>query len=303
MRERILRANLWIGLAGLAGASALIALGTPFMKAWYYNFAWWFFILGLDGLNVRRTGRSPLRSSGRDFGTAAFLSVPFWLVFELANVRLRNWSYHGLPTSLVERWLGYFIAYATVIPAFQELGHFYENLFGKEERRYLPLKLGSSGRSFLLALGVLAIALPLLWPKLFFPLVWVGFVFLLEPLNERRGAPSFLRDLESGRWARLWSWMAAGLTAGILWEFWNWWARARWEYHIPYLNFGRIFQMPVCGYGGFIPFGLEVFAFSAFLFALRDRLRRRKGALVAAAAGLLAFDFISFRLIDIFSVR
>ena len=60
--------------------------------------------------------------------------------------------------------------------------------------------------------------------------------------------------------------------------------------------------MPVFGFGGFIPFALEIFGMTAFLFARRDLLRRRKGALILAVVVLLAFDFAGFRLIDLFSV-
>ena len=303
MRDKVLRANVWLGLAGLAGASVLLAAGWPFMKTWFYSFAWWSFVLFLDGVNLRATGTSPLASSGRDFWAAAFLSIPVWLVFEMANLRLRNWSYHGLPSSTVERWLGYAVAYATVIPALLELGHFFGHAFERNRSEGRRVRVGPGGRRVLAVLGVASLVLPLVWPRVFFPLIWLGFLFLLEPANERGGGPSFLRDLGQGRWGRLTGWMAAGLAAGILWEFWNWWAGAHWRYHIPYLNFGRIFQMPVFGYGGFVPFALEVFALSSFLFLLRKRLRRRRGAVAAAAAALLAFDLLAFRLIVLFSVR
>jgi hypothetical protein len=302
MRKRVLRANLWVGIAGLAGSSALLAIGVPFVQTWYYSLAWWFFILAMDGWNFRRTGASPLAASGRDFAAAAFLSVPVWLLFEFANLRLKNWSYHGLPLSVVERWAGYFVAFASVVPALSELGHFFERVFEGKPVARLRVRLGCGARIAGPIAGAFSIVLALVWPRLFFPLVWVGIIFLLDPLNVRLGTPSFARDLEEGRGARLWGWMAAGLAAGILWEFWNWWAGAHWQYHIPYLNFGRIFQMPIFGYGGFIPFALEVFALRSFLFALRRRIGRRRAMIALAVLALLAFDLIGFALIDRFSV-
>jgi len=303
MRTQILRANVWLGAAGLAGAAALLAAGVPFMRTWFYSFAWWSFIFFMDGVNYRTDGSSPLSVSGRDFAAAVFLSVPVWLVFELANLRLRNWSYHGLPSGTAERWLGYFVAYATVVPTMRELGHFFSRRFEGTLGRRTGVRIGPGGRRALVFLGAAALVLPLVWPRLFFPLVWLGFVLLLEPVNSGLGAPSLLGDLAAGRRSRLAGWMAAGLGAGVLWEFWNWWAGAHWQYQIPYLNFGRIFQMPVFGYAGFVPFALEVFVLTSFLFAARDRLRRRRGAVLAAAVALLAFDLIAFRLIDLHSVR
>ena len=49
-------------------------------------------------------------------GTYA-LSVPFWLVFELANFRLKDWAYEGLPSGGPLRWAGYVLAFGTVLPA------------------------------------------------------------------------------------------------------------------------------------------------------------------------------------------
>jgi len=298
MKNRILYLNLYLGLIGFAAASILLALDLPFMKAWFYCFAWWSFLLIVDSLNVRRRGTSPLAESASRFFFAGFLSVPVWLVFELFNLRLKNWSYHGLPGSLPERWLGYFIAFATVIPAVWELALFFQGFLkdSKKVRFRFPVGPFLLRASFML--GVVFLALSLAWPRLFFPLVWLGFVFFLEPVNYLRHAPSFFKDLENSRGRQLASWALAGLAAGLVWELLNYWAGSHWEYFIPYLNFGKVFQMPVFGYGGFITFGLEVFAAFALLVSIDQGLRRKRLWRALFWAGLLAFDVFCFYLID-----
>jgi len=92
------------------------------------------------------------------------------------------------------------------------------------------------------------------------PLVWVGWALLLEPLNYRRGWPSWLADIGRGDASRLLALLASGAVCGALWEFWNYWAAARWTYTVPYLGGIRIFEMPMLGYLGFLPFALEVYA-------------------------------------------
>ena len=82
----------------------------------------------------------------------------------------------------------------------------------------------------------------------------------------------------------------------------NWFAGSHWEYHIPYLNFGRIFQMPVFGFGGFIVFALEVFALDSFLRGVYLRLKSRPALRFAFWAVLAAFSLAVFALIDRFSV-
>lgn len=51
--------------------------------------------------------------------------------------------------------------------------------------------------------------------------VWLGFIFLLDPINAAAGAESIRGDLREGRRARLINLLAAGLICGFVWEFWN----------------------------------------------------------------------------------
>ncbi len=303
MKTRFFRLNLPLGLFLFAASAALLAAGRPFMKAWFYSFAWWSVILALDGLNYWRRGVSLLSGRVADFLFTAFLSIPVWLIFELFNLRLKNWSYHDSTLGLPVRWAGYAIAFATVIPALKELAALFQGASGGARKKSffrLPISRGflrlseGTGACFLL--------LALVRPRLFFPLVWLGFIFLMEPLNYRRGRPSFLRDLETGEVGRIRSWMLAGATAGILWELFNFWAGAHWEYHLPYFDFGRIFQMPVLGYGGFIPFALEIFALDVFLGSVYRSIKAKAVLRTAFLAALIVFDLVCFHLIDRLSV-
>jgi len=291
----------FVGVSAFAASAALLAAGLPFMKTWFYSFAWWSILLTLDGVNARRTGASFFFDAAPDFLFSAFLSVPVWLVFELFNLRLKNWSYHGLPESAPVRWAGYFIAFATVVPALTVLSTLIGSLIKAKPPRKGPA-LSPRLLRLSIAFGGACLAAALVWPRLFFPLVWLGFIFLLEPLNYRRRRPSFFRDLEAGDVRRILAWMAAGLAAGVIWELLNFWAGAHWEYHIPYLNFGRIFQMPVFGFGGFPPFALEVFVIVALVRGLYRRLERRPAFRAAFWAALVAFDLVCFYLIDTMTV-
>jgi hypothetical protein len=59
------------------------------------------------------------------------------------------------------------------------------------------------------------------------------------------------------------------LTCGIFWEWWNFYSYPKWYYTIPYLDFYRIYEMPVAGYLGYIPFGFELYS----LYILLTRTR------------------------------
>ncbi len=303
MKERILRGNLYLGSAILVGATILLALGWSFMQTWFYMFAWWPFILIVDSLNFRKSGISPLFESTGKFTYMLFVSVGVWLSFELFNLRLQNWSYHGIPIQTWQRWLGYFVAFASVIPAIIELSVFFQNALQIKKFSLFQLKNTHSFRKFCIFLGIVCGLLPLIWPRIFFPLVWLCFFFLLEPLNHRLGNDCFLKDLEDKDWSRFWSWVLAGLTAGILWEFFNFWAGSHWEYSLPYLNFGRIFQMPVFGYFGFIPFALEVFVlYTVFVYVYEKYLSSRVHRQVYWLCSALVIYMFVFYLIDKYSL-
>jgi hypothetical protein len=52
----------------------------------------------------------------------------------------------------------------------------------------------------------------------------------------------------------------AGLICGFFWELWNWGSLPKWLYDVPFANRPTLFEMPLLGYGGYLPFALEVYA-------------------------------------------
>jgi hypothetical protein len=298
----IFRWNLLLGLGIFFLACILLFYDVPFMRTWFYIFAWWPLIFVLDSVNFRMRGSSPLSRSPRNFMFTAFISIPVWLVFELFNLRIQNWNYHSLPAQIPLRWLGYGLAFASVIPALLELSTLFKTLLREKRIPFVPLKTTATTLNGLILLGILLLALCLMFPLLFFPFVWLGFIFLLEPVNFRLGLDSLLADAKEKNANRILSWLLAGFSAGILWEALNYWAGSHWEYTIPYLNFSRIFQMPVFGYGGFLPFAIEVFAMYTILDFLRSRMRANRPLIAVTVVLILAFNALSFYLIDTYSL-
>jgi hypothetical protein len=50
------------------------------------------------------------------------------------------------------------------------------------------------------------------------------------------------------------------LICGFFWELWNYYSYPKWIYHTPGAEFLRIFEMPLLGYGGYLPFAWELYA-------------------------------------------
>lgn len=261
-RGRALPAHGWLGLAALVAAEALMFRGVEPVATYFTPIAWTAYILLADGAVFAVRGSSRLRTEPGEFALTAVLSVPLWLVFEAYNLRLENWAYAGLPEDLLARWFGYGWSFATITPAIFITADLVESFgwFAKPARRaeFSATVLGN-----LVTAGALMLLLPLLLPKgvgaYLFALVWLGFVFLLDPVNFRLGLPSLIGDLATGRRSRLYSLLIAGWVCGWLWEFWNYWAAAKWLYIFPMFQQWKIFEMPAPGYLGFSPFALECF--------------------------------------------
>ena len=91
-------------------------------------------------------------------------------------------------------------------------------------------------------------------------------------------APSLIGDWRAGRYGRTAALLAGGLTCGFLWEFWNYWAVAKWTYNLPFLaglEPYKLFEMPLPGFSGFPPFALECWAVFQTIVLLGNRLGLR----------------------------
>lgn len=269
----------YAGLAALLAGELLLFRRVEPVTTHFTPIAWTVYILVVDAAVFALRGRSRLRSSPRQLVSQALWSVPLWMIFEGYNFHLENWMYVGVPESYLTSTLGGLWAFATIVPAIFEsadllaaLGYF-DNATARGWRFYFR------GRRVLMAVGAMFLLAPLVlptrWAAYLFALVWLGFVFLLEPINYARGHDALLRDLEANRGQRLYSLLFAGLLCGLLWEFWNYWAGARWVYVFPMFQSLKVFEMPLPGYLGFPPFALECFALYHFAAGEFRRLGRR----------------------------
>jgi len=229
-----------------------------------------------------------------------FWSVSLWLVFEAYNLVLQNWRYVGVEARWAWRWPGYALAFATVLPGLMLTSEVLLAL-GFWQRRGVPRELGR-WQPWSLYMGVAYLVLPLVAPNYAFPLIWLGFIFLLEPFCELFGGESLVRQWAAGERQRHLCLLTAGLLCGLWWEVWNYPAGGKWIYTLPVFNFGRIFEMPVLGYLGFPPFAVECAVMYSFLKILENRFlttpRRRRWAMVVH----LAFWLAMFKAMDTWTV-
>lgn len=267
--------NAWaiVGLIVMvASETATLARIEPFYS-WNTPIAWTGFIVFADSLVYHARGRSWIRSSPSEFAFLALASIPLWLIFEFYNLYIDNWYYVGLPESRTLRLFGYAWSFATIWPAIFEGADLVDVAGARGDR------IRTSGTSptwwmsrspaaprLAVGVGIAMLAWPLLWPSRYLAApVWLGFIFLLAPINARLGTETLLVH---GRLDRVKNLALSGLLCGFLWEFWNYWSGAKWHYTVPIMENLKIFEMPVPGYLGFPAFALECFTMYVFARAL-----------------------------------
>jgi hypothetical protein len=297
----------WAGLILLAVAEYCLSLKVEPFYSWFYCFAWWSYILLADNLLLIACGRSLLTSRRSELPSMLPLSVFVWLLFEACNLVTRNWSYVGVPANLWIRWSGYAAAFTSVLPGIfitSDLAEFL--IFGKAEssaseaERLLVPPPGRPSAALILT-GALMCGAPFIWPRYFYPAVWIGPIFVLDPLLERFHVRSLSISISSGRRRRIWSLLIGGSLCGIMWEFWNFGAGSKWVYSVPFLGSWKVFEMPALGFLGFPPFALECWILYHLLQAVRRRLASPALA-TAFWACLCGFSAAVFRAMDSHSV-
>jgi len=265
-----MRAHGWIGLGLVLAAEAALLSGQPLVARWFTPLVWTGYVLLVDALAARLTGRSYLTTDRVEGVLVGLASVGCWWLFEWYNApRFWRggadaaglwWRYQGLEPNLFLRRLGYDWSFATIFPAlFLTATVLRARVFRRVRVR--PWRPPRATLRALVVVGAVAAVLPLVVVSAWLvPLVWAAFTLLLEPLNARAGRPSWLADLGRGDASRLAALLAAGVVCGALWEFWNYWAATKWTYSVPYLGHVKVLEMPVLGYLGFPAFALECFA-------------------------------------------
>ena len=264
----------YIGIVIIVLAEVALFSGNKFVGGWFTPIVWTGYVLLVDALVFKVYGRSLLITDRLEFLIIAVVSIAAWWLFEFYNAPRfwRSdlelwWHYHNLTPNPFLRRFGYDWAFATIFPAMFLTAQLLAATVFKNLRRPGRSAPGSVRTILyvLIFIGAVLAVIPLIIISTWFaPVVWLGFIFLLDPINYLRRWPSIIGDLQQGSYRRLFALLAAGGICGVLWEFWNYWALSRWTYTVPYFGDVKIFEMPILGYLGFPPFAVECWVMYIF---------------------------------------
>ncbi len=252
----------WLGIALTVTFWMLNWLLSGPRTHWGFFPLWLGYCLTVDALVFSRKGSSLLTRNPVGYVKLFLVSIPAWWLFELLNKRTQNWHYIGgeFLTDLEYAVLAS-LSFSTVIPA----------VFGTAElvstfNRIKRIKRGPAVKPIPITLlvffiaGWLMLTLLLAYPTYFFPFLWLSVYFILEPLNVFLKNRSLFEYTSGGDWRPVLSLWLGCLICGFFWEMWNFFSYPKWIYDVPFVNFLNIFEMPLLGYGGYLPFPLELFA-------------------------------------------
>lgn len=222
---------------------------------------WLSYILLLNALTYRRTRRCLLTERPRFFLLLFPLSALFWWYFEFLNRFVQNWYYVGIETfSPVEYVLHATLAFSTVLPAVISTTDWLRSCTTLGAARCSITTETAPPRWVAVALMVAA-CLGLggigVWPDVLFPLLWVAPLVLVVALQVLFGERTIFAQAARGDWRVVSLPALAALICGLFWELWNYFSYAKWIYSIPLVHRFEIFEMPLLGYAGYLPFGLE----------------------------------------------
>ncbi len=244
---------------------------------WGFFPLWLGYCITVDAWTYRRLGTSLwTRSRGQYLGLF-LVSAPTWWIFELINARTGNWIYEGRAEFTdLEYFFWASLSFSTVIPAVFGTAEWVSSLGWVQKFPAMgSIAIGRGAHLGITATGIAMLVCLLVWPLYFFPLVWLSVFFIVDPINDALGHRSILRSIAEGDWRPVVSLGLGCLICGFFWEMWNYLSYPKWTYQIPFLDYFHLFEMPILGYGGYVPFSLELFALyhlvMGWLFPIQSR--------------------------------
>jgi len=279
----------WFGWAGLAlGAAGWVLAWSRF--PWFavfqphtYLLVWAAYILVMNALCVKRSGRCLMTSHPGAYAALLPVSSAFWWFFEYLNRYVWNWYYRGVGHMNAAEYVFFATcSFATVLPAVTATAEWLKSFRPFEDERLCGLArfdvhrpASLAGLALVAAVGLTGIVFV---PHLTFPLLWISPMAVFFVVQMLMGEATVIDDLRIGDWRLAVRFALAALICGGFWEMWNFYSYAKWVYAVPYVHAFQIFEMPVVGFAGYLPFGLECAAVAAWILpALAGVSRSRAG--------------------------
>ncbi|HNX34388.1 MAG TPA: hypothetical protein PKM57_07165 [Kiritimatiellia bacterium] len=235
-----------------------------------YLLVWAAYILVMNALCVKRSGRCLMTAYPGPYAALLPASAAFWWFFEYLNRYVWNWYYQGVDHMNAAEYVFFAtFSFATVLPAVTATAEWLNTFRPFSDERLCGLArfdvrrpASVAGLALIASVGLTGIVF---CPEFTFPLLWISPLAVFLAVQILRGEATVVDDLRTGDWRRVVRFALAALICGGFWEMWNLHSYAKWVYAVPYVQAFQIFEMPVAGFAGYLPFGLECAAVAAWI--------------------------------------
>lgn len=222
---------------------------------------WLGYIGVVNAWTFRRSGRCLWHDRPLHFTLLFPVSALFWWYFEYLNRFVQNWHYLGVEDYTSGEYILYStLAFSTVLPAVMSTAALLRTFPVFERPRYGPVMDLSRPRvvaGVVLALSALGLTAIGIWPDYLFPLLWGAPLLIIVALQTLSNTRNYFAPLAAGDWRVVVIPACAALACGMCWEMWNYYSWPKWSYSVPMVQRFELFEMPLLGYAGYLPFGLE----------------------------------------------
>ena len=234
----------------------------------------WGFSLIIDGIVYRRTGGdSIVQNMPRTLIAIGVSSISGWLVFEYLNFFVSdNWYYPEANLMGTSKFYVYALIGSTgLMPMAFEMYTLLNTFKGLKKRySYGPqIVLSRKLQYVILVLTILITFAISFYPDELFFIIWLGPLIIFALLLDILGMwTPFKPIVEKGDWTPLALISLAQFIMGFLCEASNYFSAYHnplqtsnpdyWVYSIAYVNVLHVFEMPLLGLFGYIPFGIYI---------------------------------------------
>ena len=255
----------WVGLAMFLGWLPVVWLRPGWAaKLQVHSFAIMGFghALLMDALACRRGETSVFKENLKGFLLLLPASALFWWFFEFLNRFSRNWYFINMEDyTALEYVFCFSLGCATILPSVLTTARWLGTFRLFDDRvcaGMCRVDVGSRPlQGLLAAVALVGLVGVVFAPSVLYPFLWLSPICAFALIDMLLGLPTGLEPLKDGNWSQVWRWAVAMLICGIIWETWGFWIEVRWVYTVPYLHRFCYAEMPLIGFAGYLPFGVE----------------------------------------------
>jgi len=227
-----------------------------------FFFLWLGYIIFINAITFKRNNYCLITNNPLLFILLFIFSAIFWWIFEYLNRFVQNWHYIGIESfSKTTYILTSSLSFSTVLPAVISTFKLLESfpIFNKLFTDVYSVNIKYRYTLSVILLIFSCIILFFLYPlsNYLFPFLWIIPITIVCSLQILFNERTIFYEIKFGNWYIIILLALGALICGFLWELWNYYSILKWEYTIPFLNKYKIFEMPLLGYLGYLPFGIE----------------------------------------------